>query len=73
MKAILEFDLPNDKEEFTMASTSGDLWQAVHSFDQWLRSQIKYNDNLTDEQQTSYQNIREKLYEELGRLNVTLI
>jgi hypothetical protein len=73
MKAILEFDLPGDKEEFTMASTSGDLWQAVHSFDQWLRSQIKYNDNLTDEQQTSFQNIREKLYEELGRLNVTLI
>ena len=38
MKAILEFDLPDDSGEFRLASTASDLYNTLWEMDQWLRS-----------------------------------
>jgi len=43
MKAILEFNLPEDKEDFDFANNGLYYYLALFEFDQWLRSEYKYN------------------------------
>ena len=58
MKAILEFDLPEEAFEFRRA-TNGNKWaQLVHNVDEILRQWNKYNENLTAEQKEAYQKVR---------------
>ena len=45
MKAILEFNLPEDKGEFDFATNAVNYYSALVEFDQWLRSEYKYNGN----------------------------
>jgi hypothetical protein len=45
MKAILEFNLPEDKENFDFATKGINYYSALVEFDQWLRSEYKYNGN----------------------------
>ena len=42
MKAILEFDLPEDKEEFEVASKAMDWSILAWDIDQFIRNKIKY-------------------------------
>ena len=42
MKAILEFNLPEDKEEFDAASRGMDWALLVWHIDQFIRNKIKY-------------------------------
>jgi len=42
MKAILEFNLPEDKEEFDVASRGMDWALLVLDIDQFIRNKIKY-------------------------------
>ena len=42
MKAILEFDLPEDKEEFEVASQAMDWSILAWDIDQFIRNKIKY-------------------------------
>ena len=37
MKAILEFDLPQDNQEFKLATKASDWWHVCWEMDQWLR------------------------------------
>jgi len=64
-KIILKFDTndPEDREEFNRCSRASDLCFLLWDFDQHLREQIKYNENLTEEQANTYEEIREKLYD----------
>lgn len=48
MQAKLIFDLPEEKEEFTLASKGPDLWSVVFEMDQWLRKQLKYGHTFFD-------------------------
>lgn len=57
MKAILEFNLPDDNQEFELASKALKLYGTLWDFDVWLRTQIKYND------QEQYEPVREMLRE----------
>ena len=43
MKAILEFNLPEDKEEFDAASKGMDWALLVLDIDQFIRNKIKYD------------------------------
>jgi hypothetical protein len=43
MKAILEFNLPEDKEDFDFATNGLNYYSALIEMDQWLRSEYKYN------------------------------
>ena len=59
MKAILEFNLPEDEEEH-QASFYGMQWKSVvWEFDEYLRTEIKYANK------EEYQELRDKLHHEL--------
>lgn len=57
MKAILKFDLPEDRENYNHCNKAIDYYSALWDLDQWLRSEIKHQDK--DELQV----VRDKLYE----------
>jgi len=42
MKAVLEFNLPDDKEEFAVATKAMDWSLLVWHIDQFIRNKIKY-------------------------------
>lgn len=71
MKAILEFNLPDDQPEFDLANKGSDYYSVLWEMDQWLRSQIKYNDSLTNEQYEVYEKCREQLREFMNDNEVT--
>ena len=47
MKAILEFDLPNDNLEFKHASKAIDYYLALGDIDHEIRNYLKYTDDKT--------------------------
>ena len=58
MKAILEFNLPEEQPEFDLA-VNGSKWSFVAwKVDQELRSKIKYSESITEEQRDIYQEVR---------------
>jgi hypothetical protein len=57
MKAILEFNLPEDNQEFELHTKALKMYSTLWDFDIWLRSEIKYNN------QEQYEPVREKLRE----------
>ena len=56
MKAILEFELPQDNQEFELATKASKMYSTLWEFDQWLSGAIKYKDKELDE-------VRDKLRE----------
>ena len=66
MKAILEFNLPEDKENFDFANNGVNYYSALVEFDQWLRSEYKYNGN-----EPMYK-VREKLNEIINDNNIKI-
>ena len=66
MKATLEFNLPEDKEDFNYASNGLNYYLALVEFDQWLRSEYKYNGK-----EEMYA-VREKLNYFINENNVTI-
>lgn len=71
MEAILKFNLPDEQPEFDNA-VGGWKWSlAIWELDQHLRSQLKYNDKLTEEQYNTCQEIRDKLWDILGEKNLS--
>jgi hypothetical protein len=74
MKAILEFnlDVPEDETAYKRCNSSLDMWMVLWEYDQWLRSQIKYNDNISADEKNAYEDAREMLYEKLNEQGVVL-
>jgi len=79
MKAILKFDLSNpekdDDFDFKLAVKSKDLAFVIYDLNDFLRSEIKRNDSLTDEQYKVYETIQNKLIEfvtDRDVMNITL-
>ena len=48
MKAILEFDLPEDQEKFDTANKGMDWALVVWDIDQLLRKKLKYEEHTRD-------------------------
>jgi hypothetical protein len=64
MKAILEFDLPDDADDFKMASNALNWYITCWDLDQALRAKTKYApDNLSQDKYDAYQEVREMLRE----------
>ena len=63
MKAILEFNLPEEKQEYQLAANATDYAITLEEFDNYLRGKIKYDDTLTEEQCHVFEEVREKLWE----------
>ena len=66
MKATLEFNLPEDKENFDFATNGINYYSALVEFDQWLRSEYKYNGN-----EPMFE-VRKKLNEFINENNVKI-
>ena len=66
MKAILEFNLPEDKDEFDFATNGINYYSALCEFDNWLRSEYKYNGN-----EPMFE-VRKKLNEFINENNVKI-
>lgn len=68
MRAKLEFNLPDEEWEFRRAVEGSNLYCAVTSFKQRLRSQLKHDDNVTD----AHQEIYDMFLQELSENDITL-
>jgi len=66
MKATLEFNLPEDQEEFNDCNKTSDYKYILGEMDNYLRGECKYNEN------EAACKIREHLYSLLNELNITL-
>ena len=66
MKATLEFNLPEDRDDFNYANNGFNYYMALVEMDQWLRAEYKYNDK-----EEMYE-VREKLRQIILENNVKL-
>ena len=66
MKATLEFNLPEEKDEYDFANNGINYYSALVEFDQWLRSEYKYNGK-----EQMYE-VRQKLNEIINENNVKI-
>jgi len=72
MKAILEFNLPDDQQEFNLANNGLNFWSVLWELDQDLRAKTKYApDDLPQDKYDAYQEVRDKLYELMSESNIT--
>jgi hypothetical protein len=71
MKAILEFNLPEDRRDFEMANQAADMVAAIGHFEDMLRSYIKYGHNFKTANE-ALEAIRALLHEEINlrRINI---
>ena len=61
MKAILEYNLPEDSEAFNVASKATDLYLVLWELDQILRDKVKYGEGLSDDVYKAYDLLRDKI------------
>ena len=75
MKAILEFDFEKDdydRNRFEDA-VNGPKWKSsMNELDNWLREQIKYNPNISEETYEAFEECREKIREIIRENNLSL-
>ena len=71
MKATLEFNLPEDREEHSYA-LNGILYSIVlDEIDNFLRTKLKYQyESLSEDTQAAYQEIRDLLHQEKAERNL---
>ena len=63
MKAIIEFELPEDNDEYEIANNASKMYLALWDIKQLLRSKLKYNpDGLNDEQLTQWEIMQDEFY-----------
>ena len=71
MKAVLEFNLPEDRRDFEMANQAADMVAAIGHFEDTLRSYIKYGHEFKSANE-ALEAIRALLHEEINlrRINI---
>ena len=72
MKAILEFNLPEDKVDFDLALQGSDWKHVCWEMDQLLRKRVKYDEGLTEEQLEVYEDMRGEFWRMMKENNVDL-
>lgn len=72
MKAILEFNLPEDKVDFDLALQGSDWKHVCWQMDQYLRKRVKYDESITEEQREVYEDMRGELWRMMNENNVDL-
>ena len=73
MKAILEFNLPDDQHEYAMATQGSAMHSVLWDMDQWLRSQTKYApDDMSEDTYKAFELCREQLHEFVHGNNINL-
>ena len=74
MKAILEFQLPEDKHDFDFATQGSAWWSVCWEMDQWLRGQYKHmpDEEYSEGRYKAFVESREKLFELMRENGVSL-
>ena len=73
MKAIIEFELPEDQEEYEMANNASKMYMALWDIKQLFRSTLKYNPaGLNDEQLEQWEAMRGEFFEILDNNDLNL-
>jgi hypothetical protein len=73
MKAILEFNLPEDQTEYQMANDASKMFSTLWNMKQWLRTQVKYApDGMSQGAYDAFEKCRHKLNELLIDNNLDL-
>jgi hypothetical protein len=72
MKGILEFDLRDDQKEFETAINADRYKSLIWELDQYLRSEVKYNNTLSNDTCNAFELIRDKIREELIENNISI-
>ena len=63
MKAILEFELPEEEEEYQMVNNASKMYMALWEIKQLLRSKLKYNsDGLSSKELEQWEIIQGEFY-----------
>ena len=73
MKAILEFELPDDQSEYELAVDAPKMYNTLWDIKQLIRSKLKYNsDGLTDIELKQWEIIQDEFYLILDNHNLKL-
>ena len=74
MKAILEYNLPEDQDDFELATKGSKWYGVVWDIDQWLRAQYKYmpDEEYSEDRYNAYVETRDKLREIMNDNGVNL-
>ena len=74
MKAKLIFNLPEDNQEFKLATKASDWWNVCWEMDKWLRQQYKYmsDEEYSKDKYDAYYEARQKLFELMNDNGVSL-
>ena len=73
MLAKLEYNLPEEQEEFDVAHNGWKYKLVLFEFDSSLRDKLKYNEVLTDEEFSLCEKLRKELHDLLTEQNLTLM
>ena len=72
MKAILEYDLPDDEHEYRIAIQGASVHSFLWKMDQYLRSKVKHSpDSTSDDTYKAYVECRETLHGFISDHNVS--
>jgi hypothetical protein len=65
MKAILEFNLPEDQHDFDLAVNGAKAQVTLWEMDQWLRAQYKYmtDEEYSEDKYETFEKCRDQLRE----------
>ena len=73
MKATIEFNLPEDQEEYDMTNNASKMYMALWDIKQLFRSTLKYNPTgLNDEQLEQWEVMRGEFFEILDNNDLKL-
>lgn len=71
MKAILEFNLPDDQEDYELCNKAQDMSYALHELQQHLRNKVKYETDDPDKWE-AYDEIYQEFYNIMNKNNIQL-
>jgi hypothetical protein len=72
MKATLEYNLPDDAEDFETAVNASKMYSILWEMDQWLRANTKYApDDMSEDTYKAYEKCREMLRELMSDNNIS--
>jgi hypothetical protein len=71
MKAVLEFNLPEENHEFANATNGSKMRSVLWELDQWMRAKLKYEE-LPDGQYDAIKQTRDQLRTLLNDENIDI-
>jgi len=73
MKAILEFNLPEDQAEYDLCNKASNMYSVIWDMTLWLRSETKYApDNISDDTINALYKCRDKFNELINDNNLEI-